>query len=108
MIQQLEKKPQHFEKTAGFAHSDYRVLFPKSPKTFEIGRGFGPDFGHINFTITLRCTKTKSVVLGLNINKLRKMGRGIFLYRNGNPVLKFALFLYYTNILIHSHHFGYA
>ena len=80
----------------------------KSPKIFEIGRGVGSDFGHINFTSTLRCIKTKSVVLDLNITKLRKNGGVNFLYRSGNPVLKFALFLYYTNIFILSHHFGYA
>ena len=84
------------------------IFFFKSPKIFEIGWGVGSEYGNIHFPSTLRCTKTKSEVLGLNMTKFSKNGGLNFLYLNGNPGLKFELFLYCTNFFILSHHFGYA
>ena len=67
-------------------------LFFKSGKIFEIGPGVSLEYGHIHFPSTLRCTKTKSEVLGLNMTKFSKNGGLNFLYLNGNPGLKFELF----------------
>ena len=80
-------------------------FFFKSPRG---GRGHGTDFAHIQYLITIRYTKTKSDVLGQIMTKFSKNGGLNFLCRNGNPGLKFTLFLYYANFMILSHHFGYA
>ena len=60
-------------------------FFFKSPKIFEIGRGVGSEYGHIHFPITLRCTKTKSEVLGLNMTKFRKNGGVEFFLQEWQP-----------------------